>query len=133
MQPSTSLSSTINYTVAGMLVSLALVGSTDAGTKSEVDIVNQFPSEIVKYLSEVDNKVVYMNKIQIALTSLKEDNMIDSFDITEDKLGITTFLINIPKSKDIEKLVNTNIAISEAFASIPDNAIGQITTHQQMV
>ena len=95
MQPSTSLSSTMFYT-AGMLLSLSLVNELDM---SRAELANSFSSETIKYLSEVDDKIVYLNKIKSALTVLKESNIINSFDIlTEDTSDITTFLINIPKS-----------------------------------
>lgn len=130
MQPSTSLSSTMFYT-AGMLLSLSLVNELDM---SRTELANSFSSETIKYLSKVDDKIVYLNKIKSALAILKENNIINSFDIsTENTSAITTFLIKIPKSKDISKLVNTNMAITNIFDNIPENDREQFTTVQKMV
>lgn len=133
MQPSTSLSSTLLSTV-GMLLSLALVNALDTVDMPSLELSNSFSSETIKYLSEVDGKVVSISKIKSALIALKEASVIDSFNVqTEDTSDITTFLINIPKSKDIQKLVNTNIAIADIFNGISENYIEQFTTIQRMV
>lgn len=130
MQPLTSLSSTMFYT-AGMLLSLSLVNELDM---SRTELANSFSSETIKYLSKVDDKIVYLNKIKSALAILKENIIINSFDIsTENTSAITTFLIKIPKSKDISKLVNTNMAITNIFDNIPENDREQFTTVQKMV
>lgn len=47
--------------------------------------------------------------------------------------GITTFFINIPKSKDVKKLIDTNMAIDAIFDIIPENDRKKFTTIQKMV
>ena len=128
MQQSTSLS---NNAYTGMLLALALINVVEM---PDVNLHNLWTPETIKYLSTVNNKAVYMGQVESALISLKENAFIDSFDILlKDTSGITTILINIPKSKDIQKLVNTNMAISEAFANIPESDREEFTTIQQMV
>ncbi len=131
MQPSTNLSSTMFYSTAGMLLSLALINSLDT---VDVELNSSFSSETIKYLSEVDNKVIYTNKIKSALNNLQKDSIIYSFDVeTENMSDVTTFSINIPKSKDIQKLVNINMAIADIFDNIPENDRELFTTIQKMV
>ncbi len=129
MQLSTNLSSTV-YTT-GMLLTLALVNGLEV---PNIKLDQVFSAETIKYLSSVDEKVVYMNKVKSTLNKLKDNLLIDSFDILPVyNSNVTTFLINIPKSKNIKKLVDTNMAISEAFANIPEDRRDLFTTIQQMV
>lgn len=131
MEQSTNLSSKMYYTIAGIAVTLTLQDSLD---NTQVNFNNTIPSEVVKYLSEVNCEVAYMEKIELSLNTLKDTGLISSFDILEkEDTDITTYLINVPKSKDIQKLIHTNMSIAEVFDVIPEQDREKFTTIQQMV
>ncbi len=120
---------------SAMKIALGLALTTNLSANYEhnhIDSHVSYPQEIVEYLSKTDDQNFYLGKISSGLIALRTEGTITSF-YREPIGGVTTFNIKVPKTKDIQTLVEVNLKISDIFSCIPDSMKEKITTVQRMV